>query len=61
MKLKYLLPLITWIVPTVVISAIMFKLDAPLTDTQFGGFVALLVSACITYIVGIKMTLKDKE
>ncbi|HQV79212.1 MAG TPA: hypothetical protein PLJ42_11315 [Chitinophagales bacterium] len=61
MKIKYLLPLITWIVPTVIISAIMFKLDAPLTDTQFGGFVALLVSACITYVVGIKITLKDKE
>ena len=60
MKFKYILPLITWVVPTAVISAIMFKLDAPLTDTQFVGFIALLVSACITYVVGIRLVLKDR-
>lgn len=61
MKLKYLLPLISWIVPTIIISLVMFKLDAPLTTTQNYGFTALLVSACITYIIGVKIALKDQD
>jgi hypothetical protein len=60
MKLKYILPLIGWLVPTVIISVIMFKVDAPLTEAQLVGFIALLASACITYVVGIKVVLKDK-
>jgi len=60
MKFKYLLPLIGWIVPTVVISVIMFKVDAPLTEAQLYGFIALLISACITYYVGIRQVLRDK-
>jgi hypothetical protein len=60
MKFKYMLPLITWIVPTVVISIIMFKVDAPLTKAQSYGFIALLISACITYYVGVWQVLKDK-
>lgn len=60
MKLKYLLPLIGWLLPTVIISLVMFKLDAPLTETQNYGFAALLVSACITYVTGIKLVMKDK-
>lgn len=61
MKFKYLIPLLTWLIPTVVISLVMFKLDAPLTEAQNYGFIALLVSACITYYTGIKLTLNDKE
>lgn len=61
MKIKYLIPLITWVVPTIVISLVMFKLDAPLTPTQNIGFAALLISACITYIVGVQLALKDKK
>lgn len=60
MKFKYLAPIIGWVVPTIVISLIMFKLDAPLTPTQNIGFAALLISACITYVVGIQLVLKDK-
>lgn len=60
MKLKYLLPLITWVIPTIVVSLVMFKLDAPLTPTQNIGFAALLISACITYVVGVKIVMKDK-
>lgn len=61
MKIKYLLPLLGWLIPTIVISLIMFKYDAPLTQSQYIGFTALLVSACITYIAGIKLVLKEKE
>lgn len=60
MKIKYYLPLIGWIVPTVIISLVMFKLDAPLTPTQNIGFTALLISACVTYFLGIKVVEKDK-
>lgn len=60
MKYKLFLPLIAWVVPTVVISLIMFKLDAPLTEAQNYGFITLLVSACITYGVGIRQALKEK-
>jgi hypothetical protein len=61
MKSKYLFPLIGWIVPTVIISLVMFKYDAPLTTSQYIGFTALLISACITYIVGVKVVVKDKN
>ena len=60
MKFNYLLPLIGWIVPTVIISVIMFKIDAPLTRAQLIGFIALLISACATYVVGIRLVMKDK-
>jgi hypothetical protein len=60
MKFKYLIPLIGWIVPTVIISIIMFKVDAPLTQPQLIGFIALLASACATYYIGIRQVLKDK-
>lgn len=60
MKVKHLVPLIGWLVPTIIISLIMFKYDAPLTQSQYIGFSALLISACITYIAGIKLVLKEK-
>jgi hypothetical protein len=60
MKFRYFLPLIGWLVPTVIISVILFKVDAPLTPSQLVGFIALLVSACVTYAVGVRMVLKDK-
>ena len=60
MKFKYLLPLFAWIIPTVIISLIMFKYDAPLTNAQYIGFTALLISACITYITGVRLAIKDK-
>ncbi|HPA34896.1 MAG TPA: hypothetical protein PLA16_00905 [Chitinophagales bacterium] len=61
MKFKYLLPLLGWLIPTVIISLILFKYDAPLTSTQYMGFTALLVSACITYWTGVSLVLKDKK
>ena len=60
MKLKYFIPLITWLLPTIVISLIMFRTD-PLSKTQNIGFIALLVSACITYATGVKLVLKEKS
>ena len=61
MKFKYVLPLLAWIIPTVIISLVMFKYDAPLTNSQYIGFTALLISACLTYLTGIKIVQKDKN
>ncbi|MFC2176113.1 hypothetical protein ACFLR1_04000 [Bacteroidota bacterium] len=61
MKFKHLVPIITWVVPTIIISLVMFEFDAPLTQTQNIGFAGLLISACVTYVVGVKQALKDKE
>jgi hypothetical protein len=58
--MSYFMPLIGWLIPTIVISLIMFELDAPLTPSQNIGFVALLISSCVTYYVGIRMVLKNK-
>lgn len=60
MKFKYIAPLLLWLIPTVIISLIMFKYDAPLTNAQYIGFTALLISACVTYITGIRLVQKDK-
>ncbi len=60
MKFKYLIPLFAWLIPTVVISLVMFKYDAPLTKAQYIGFTALLISACVTYLTGIRLVEKDK-
>ncbi len=60
MKFKYILPLLIWLIPTIIISLIMFKYDAPLTNAQYIGFAALLISACLTYITGIRLVEKDK-
>lgn len=61
MKIKFIIPLLAWLIPTIITSIILFKVDAPLTKMQFSGFVTLLISACITYIVGIKLVLKEKS
>jgi hypothetical protein len=60
MKFKYLLPLLGWLIPTVIISLVMFRFDAPLTTSQYIGFTALLISACVTYLTGIRLVQKDK-
>jgi len=60
MKFKYVLPLLAWLIPTIIISLVMFKYDAPLTKSQYIGFTALLISACLTYLTGIRVVQKDK-
>ncbi len=60
MKFKYWLPFITWVVPTIIITIILGMVDAPLTQAQTIGFTALVLSAGITYYLGIRQALKDK-
>jgi hypothetical protein len=60
MKLKYHVPLLGFLIPTLVISTLMFVFrECPPID-QFIGFYACVIGATITYYVGIHMVLKDK-
>lgn len=59
MELKHFYPLILFIVPTIIISIVLFVfVEAPGTATLI-GFVILLVAACGTYYLGIWGALKD--
>jgi len=60
LKFKYFVPLITLIVPTLIITAILFTIDPP-SFLTIGGFVILIISTCGTYFMGIKAVLKDLE
>jgi hypothetical protein len=60
MKFKYFIPLLTWLIPTIIISIVMFQTE-PLTKIQYYGFTALIISSCLTYFTGLKLALKDKE
>jgi hypothetical protein len=59
MTLKYFYPLFLLIVPTIVISTIMFMLDAPPPPSQLIGFYVLLLFTCVTYWVGIWSVMED--
>jgi hypothetical protein len=60
MKFKYHVPLIGFLVPTFVISTLMFVYkECPPMD-QLIGFYACVTGAIITYYVGIHTVLNDK-
>lgn len=61
MKLKYFFPFITWIIPTIIITVVMSKLDTPLTTAQSYGMAALLISVSVTYYIGVRIAVKDKN
>ncbi|MHA1378556.1 MAG: hypothetical protein ACTSRG_09260 [Candidatus Helarchaeota archaeon] len=58
MEKKHFYPLILFIIPTLIITAILFILEPP-SITILIGFIILLVAACATYISGINTALKD--
>jgi|MudIll2142460700_1097286.scaffolds.fasta_scaffold1935498_1 hypothetical protein len=59
MKLKYFYHLFLLIIPALVISTVMFILDAPPPPIQLAGFYILLFFTCITYWMGIRSVIKD--
>ncbi|HOJ13604.1 MAG TPA: hypothetical protein PLS81_12160 [Deltaproteobacteria bacterium] len=60
MKFKYHVPLIGFLVPTFVISSLMFAYRGfPPTD-QLVGFYVCVAGAVATYYAGIHTVLKDK-
>jgi hypothetical protein len=60
MKRKYFMPLIFFMVPTVIASALMWP-PAAMHFWLIGGFVIMLFSMVMTYIMGIRIVLKDKH
>ena len=53
MKFKYFVPLITFIVPTIIITTLLFWFTEPPPPIQLIGLVILLIAACGTYVMGI--------
>lgn len=58
--LKQFMPLITFVVPSIIISIILFVLMPP-HWSMILGFVVLLVMASFSYFMGIKGVLKEKD
>lgn len=58
MKIKYFIPLILFIVPTVIVSPILWPPEA-VHVVPIGGFVVMIISMVMTYIYGIQSVLKD--
>lgn len=59
LKFKYFIPLVLFIIPTIIITTLLFIFDAPPSPAQLIGFIILLIAACITYYMGLKRLLDD--
>jgi hypothetical protein len=59
-KMKNYIPLITFVIPTIIITIILFIIDTP-SLTIIIGFIILLVAACLTYYLGIRTVLNEKK
>ena len=63
MKQRHLLPLATFVVPTVVIGygvVIPRSCIAGVNDLTL-GFAASIVGACVTYVIGLRAALRDQR
>jgi hypothetical protein len=61
MKLRYLVPLITFVVPTVVIGYGFVIPDSPIAGLNelTVGFGTTVLGGCLTYLAGIQMVIED--
>jgi hypothetical protein len=58
---KHYTPLIIFLIPTIVITIILFLLEENTpSPTLIAGTVILLVAASVTYHLGIRSVLKEK-
>jgi hypothetical protein len=62
MKLRYLVPLIMFVVPTVVIGYGFVIPNSPIAGLNelTVGFGTTVLGACLTYLTGIQMVMKDR-
>lgn len=60
MKLKYHVPLLGFLIPTLVISTLMFVYMECPPIIQLIGFYACVIGASISYYAGIHMVLNDR-
>ncbi len=58
LKFKYFHSLLLFVIPTIIITIILFTLDPP-SPTILIGFCVLLVAAIGTYYLGIRGVLKE--
>jgi hypothetical protein len=59
MKTKYFTPLLFFIIPTAIISPLMWPTEA-MKFYLVGGFVVMILSMIVTYFMGIRVVLRDK-
>lgn len=60
MKRKYFIPLLCFLIPTIIGSIVLWP--ESITGIFFvGGYVVMLISVVIIYVAGIRMVLRDKS
>jgi hypothetical protein len=61
MKLRYLVPLIVFVVPTVVIGYGFVIPNSPIAGLNelTIGFGTIVLGACLTYLAGMQIVIKD--
>jgi hypothetical protein len=57
-KIKYFIPLVLFIVPTIIGSIVLWPPEA-IQASLIGGFTVMLLSMIMTYVYGIQSVLKD--
>jgi hypothetical protein len=60
MKTKYFTPLVFFIIPTAIASTLMWP-PAAMKFELVGGFVVMIFSMIMTYCMGIRIVLNDKN
>ena len=60
LKFKYFVPLLTFLIPTIIITPIIWIFETPGFITII-GFTALIISVVVTYYMGIRAVIKDSS
>lgn len=60
LKFKYFVPLLTFLIPTLIITPIVWIFEAPGFLTII-GFTILIISVVVTYYMGIKGVIEDSS
>jgi peptidoglycan/LPS O-acetylase OafA/YrhL len=60
LQLKHFYSLFLFVIPSIIISIVLFILDPP-SITIIIGFIVLMVFACLTYYLGIRGILKESK
>ena len=61
MKFKLFIPLLIFLISTIILSAVLFILTEPPPPILLGGLVVLLIGASFSYYSGVKAALEEKD
>ena len=61
MKFKLFVPLLIFLISTIILSAVLFILTEPPPPILLGGLVVLLIGASFSYYSGVKAALEEKD